>query len=197
MADAVPVARSPLAHLPEAAREMRDDLAVSLRERPLLGLLNLRLDAASEAAQRVKAALGFGLPGEPNRATGEGGRSALWLGPDEYLVVTEPGGEAALARSLAEALQDRGAVTDVSDGRTAIEIAGSRARDVLATGCSLDLHPRVFRAGQCAQSGLAKARIILHQIDDRPGYRVFVERSHAEYLWLWLMDAAAEYRAAT
>ena len=106
----------------------------------------------------------------------------------------QPGREAALVEALRQSLQGhRAAVTDVSDGRTIIEIAGRHARDVLAKGCGLDLHDRVFAPGQCAQSGLAKARILLRQLDLAPSYQIFVQRSHAEYLWLWLKDAAREY----
>ncbi len=57
--------------------------------------------------------------------------------------------------------------------------------------------PRVFAPGHCAQSGLAKARILLRQIDATPRFEVFVERSHAEYLWLWLKDAAQEFEVAS
>jgi sarcosine oxidase subunit gamma len=196
MADVRPLARSPLSHLRDHALE-RQGGPVLLRELPLLGLLDLRLGAAETTARSaVEAALGFALPGEPNRATERDGLVALWLGPDEFLIVTPPGREEILGASLAAALAPYPAyVTDVSDGRTVIELGGHRARDVLAKGCSLDLHPRVFAPGQCAQSGLAKARIILRQIDDSPRYQLFVERSLAEYLFLWLIDAAGEYDA--
>jgi sarcosine oxidase subunit gamma len=63
-------------------------------------------------------------------------------------------------------------------------------------GCSLDLHPREFGPGRCAQSTLAKAQIILHQLDDGPTYDLYVARSFAEYLWAWLEDASLEYGMA-
>src|SRR3546814_8163491 len=90
-------------------------------------------------------------------------------------------------------------VLDLSDARTVIRLAGFGAPDVLARGCSLDLHPRSFAPGAVAQSTIAKAGVILHQVDgpEREGgpvYDIYVARSFAEYLWLWLADAAAEYR---
>jgi sarcosine oxidase subunit gamma len=195
MADTLPAARSPLSHFPDAAAPAPTTASVSLRETPLRGLVNLRLDPSNATARAAaEAALGLALPAQPNHATDGTGRSALWLGPDEYLVVTEAGGEAGLAETLRQALHGHhAAVTDVSDGRTTIEIAGRHARDVLAKGCGLDLHPRVFGPGRCAQTGLAKARIILRQTGPAPVFEIFVERSHAEYLWLWLKDAAREF----
>jgi sarcosine oxidase subunit gamma len=198
MADLASAARSPLGDFPEAKSAPSASASVSLREIPFRGLVNLRLDPADGVVRgAAEAALGFALPLEPNRVAEGVGRTALWLGPDEFLIVTEPGAEVALVAALRQGLNGhRAAVTDVSDGRTIIEIAGRHARNLLAKGCGLDLHPRVFAPGHCAQSGLAKARVLLRQTDASPRYEIFVERSHAEYLWLWLKDAAREFGVA-
>ncbi len=84
----------------------------------------------------------------------------------------------------------------MSDGRAVIGLSGPHASDVLMKGCSLDVHPRKFAPGDCAQSMLAKALVILHQTDAAPAYDIYVERSFADYLWSWLEDAAAEYGLA-
>ena len=75
-------------------------------------------------------------------------------------------------------------------------MAGAYARDVLAKGCPLDLHPREFKPGDCAQSHYAKASVLLYQADDAPTYHLTVARSFAEYLWLRLEDAGLEYGCA-
>ncbi len=85
------------------------------------------------------------------------------------------------------------AVTDVSGNLARLRLSGDHARDVLAKGCSLDLHPRQFQPGQCAQTLILRCGIILHQIDERPSYDLLPRRSFAEYLWMWLSDAMAEY----
>jgi sarcosine oxidase gamma subunit len=36
-------------------------------------------------------------------------------------------------------------------------------------------------------------RVALRQTDERPGYRLLVERSVALYLWDWLVDAMTEF----
>jgi hypothetical protein len=44
------------------------------------------------------------------------------------------------------------AVTEVSGGQTVILLRGDSVRDMLAKGCPLDLHARVFGIDRCAQS---------------------------------------------
>lgn len=67
------------------------------------------------------------------------------------------------------------------------------AREALAKVCSLDLHPRRFGPGRCAQTLLARCGAILHQLDDAPSYDLLPRRSYAEYLWMLLTDAIAEF----
>ena len=62
-----------------------------------------------------------------------------------------------------------------------------------AKGCPLDLQPDVFRPGDCAQTHLAKANVLLQALDDAPTFHLTVTRSFAKYLWLWLDDAGQEF----
>ena len=87
-------------------------------------------------------------------------------------------------------------VTDVTGGQTVITLRGPSARDVLAKGCPLDLHPLVFQPGDCAQTLLGKANVIIRCVDDSPSYELIVRRSFADYAALWLHDAALEYGCA-
>ncbi len=142
---------------------------------------------------KVKNAVGVVLPSAHNTTASGNNLTALWLGPDEWLIV----GPADTEQALTDALQGAAsAIIDVSEGRTVIRLAGPMARDVLAMGCPLDLHPTVFSAGQCAQSHIARTTIILHQVDDGPTYDIYVERSQADYLWTWLEQAGAPYGVA-
>jgi len=192
--------QSPLAHMRLAARAtvQPGDAGLWLRERRFRGQINLRGPAAESAFMRaVEGALGFAPPRLPNTVVAGDQLEALWLGPDEWLIVTPPDGAAGVIGRLKAALADRAcAVTDVGEARTVICLAGPHARDVLAKGCSLDLHPRVFGPGRCAQTILAKASVILQQVDETPAYEVYVARSFAEYLWSWVEDAGLEYGVA-
>ncbi len=67
---------------------------------------------------------------------------------------------------------------------------------MLEKGCGLDLHPRAFTAGCCAQTVFARLPVIIDQISEAPLYRLFVQRSAARWLVDWLIDAAEEFRLA-
>jgi len=164
-------------------------------ERPFLGHINLRGDAGDPRfIASVASVIGTVVPISPNTVSRGHDQVVYWLGPDEWLIVTTDEREAAIARDLRDALANCfAAVTEVSGGQTVISLSGDAVRDMLAKGCPLDLHARVFGIDRCAQSHLAKAPILIRQIDAAPSFEIVVRRSFADYLWLWLEDAAAEY----
>ena len=182
-----PERHSPLEALAPALADASGE-AVTLREVPFLAQVNLRADAA--------AARTLGLPLDPNTTTttpssrAAGDRTIVWLGPDEWLVVGPDGDAAAIERDLAAAGDGWVSTVDLSANRTAIDVAGPAVRDLLAAGCSLDLHPRAFGPGRCAQTMLARAQVILEARRD-DCFRVHVRGSFAVYLANWLIDAAA------
>lgn len=114
-------------------------------------------------------------PMAPNTVLGD----AIWLGPDEWLVL---GGRE-------EEYAGRPAAVDVSANRVCLELSGDGAADVLARGCALDLHASVFPPGRCAQTLVARAQVILWRTDD--AFRLLVRPSFADYLRAWLRDAGA------
>ena len=184
-------------HLDARAVDDIGDAGVTLGERRFLGKIDLRGEPTKKFRDAVAGVLGVAPPTAPNTAAGDGAPTVLWLGPDEWLVVTPPGAEAETARALRAALAGHHvAVTDVGEGRTVIALAGRHARDVLAKGCPIDVHPRVFRAGHCAQSIYGKANVVVHQTSAAPAFDIYVERSFADYLWACLEDAAEEYGLA-
>lgn len=152
-------------------------------------------DAAFVAA--VKSVTGVDLPVKPNTTAQSGAFRVLWLGPAEWWVVTTGGTEEKLVADLRQAFAGQhAAVVDVSESRTVITISGPSARDVLARGCSLDLHPRVFGPGQCAQTGLTKANILLDQTDATPSFDIYVLKSFGDYLWQWFWLVGRDYKFA-
>ncbi len=173
------------------------DAGLTLSERPFLAHLNLRGDPSDRVfLDAAEQALDAGLPLEPNTVAGGRDLDILWLGPDEWLVVA-PQERTSVEADLRNALDgQRHALTDVSGGQTVVRLSGSQARDVLAKSCTLDLHPRVFGPGRCAQTLIAKANVTIWQTDDAPSYDLIVRRSFADYLALWLADASREYGLA-
>ncbi len=165
-----------------------------LTERPFMTLITLRGEgAAFETA--VQHVLGIALPKQSGGRTTASERAVLWMGPDEWLIQSTQDMATDLELALRGALGSQHcAVVDVSSGYTVIDIAGTRVREVLASGCPLDLHPRVFSNGQCAQTHFFKAGVTLcRNGDDR--FQVIVRRSFSEYCALMLLDAAEPYLA--
>lgn len=179
---ALALARSPL-----AAVELPD----GLREVPFLAQVDVRVDPADRAAlDRIADVLGFSLPLQATTAAASGARRALWLGPDEWLIVAQPGAGPRLEETLRSALGDAlGAAVDVSANRTTLELSGPRARPALESGCPIDLHPRSFGPGRVVQTLLGRANVILGQLTDEPRYQILVRPSFAAYLAAWLTDA--------
>lgn len=140
--------------------------------------------------EAAAAVLGVAPPEQPLTAARGPSADILWLGPDEWLVLPDTGEDIALAAAgLAAAA--------VGDGLPDLELSGPYAREVLAGGTALDLHPRAFTAGRVARTRLARIGVVLHQTADHPVsgpvYRLHVERPWAGYLWSWLADAALDY----
>ncbi|MFF9040407.1 sarcosine oxidase subunit gamma [Streptomyces sp. NPDC014892] len=183
---------SPLAHLEERMRaaSVTGARGVTLTEWPFLTMVNLRVDPVSDAAGRIEKALGAALPGRCGETTTSGPHTVLWLGPDEWLVVSHTDGTAVLRQALGNA---PGSVVDVSANRTTLELSGPAARQVLEKGCPLDLHPRSFTPGQAVYTTVGPIAVVLWQVDDSPTYRLLPRSSFADYLARWLIDAMSEY----
>jgi sarcosine oxidase subunit gamma len=175
---------------------------LQLAELPYLSMVNLRVDPNGPVAGRIAALLGVELPTRPNTVASSPVWSVLWLGPDEWLVVGADGAAPDLVGLLGGLLAgERGAAVDLSANRTTIELTGPCARDVLEQGCPVDLHPRVFGPGQCLQTMVARAQVVIWRPsgggDSGAGetFRLLVRGSFAGYLAAWLTDAAGEYWA--
>jgi sarcosine oxidase, subunit gamma len=162
-------ARSPLAD------RAADLVAIGADLVPFLAQVDLRVDPAHIGLAP------YPLPLEPNMAFDDGRRAALWLGPDEWLILGAPGAAEEIVAELEAAFAgvDR-SVVDVSANRVAIELTGPGRSDLLAHECPLDLDPRVWAAGMCAQTMLGRAQVILQERTDTTG--ILVRPSFADYV---------------
>lgn len=193
--ESVPIAPGVPENSPLEGRPGTGRGTVVMVEHPHLGKITLRGDARDKAfLEGVAGVVGAAPPAEPNTVAAADGNAILWLGPDEWMVATGPGAQNAMESALADVLAGRHvSVVDTTDNHTTIRIHGARARDVLAKGCPLDLHPRAFGPGKCAQSVVAGVDVLIHQRDHAPTYDIHVRCSFARYLWDWLVDAAREF----
>lgn len=117
------------------------------------------------------------------------------MGPDEFLVVASPDLQVTIEEVLRDALGTaRGSVVDTSAQRTTVVLQGPLVRDVLAHGCSVDLHPSAAPVGTCVQTLLARTGVVL-QVTGEDRFTLLVRSSFAEYLAAWIADACTEYLA--
>lgn len=189
---ASPVRRSPLAH-----RGPIEGNGARIAERPFLGKFVLRADR-HEAVERLRVGLGLGLPFDACTSSTNGETAFLWMGPDEWMLVTPPGAAEARRREAADVLAGtHHQLVDVSDYYTVIQVAGARARELLMKLTTLDLHPRAFRPGMVAGSIFGRANATLWQMPEEeagePVFRLFIRWSMADYLWCLIADAGREW----
>ena len=60
-----------------------------------------------------------------------------------------------------------------------VRMSGPRVRDVLAKGVPLDLHPKVFKLGDVANTLVAYVGVQIDMLDDAPIYQLTAPRSTA------------------
>jgi sarcosine oxidase subunit gamma len=167
---------------------MADPFAEALVVRGARTVVSVRAIPSARAA--VAHALGLeALPANGKTAVAKLG-TCLWVRPDEWLIAAPSGTAEPIIAVLEAALgTDDGAAIDISASRVVLELSGSASRDVLASCCPLDLHPRSFRPGGCAQSLVAKAPVLLHLVTDAPTWELYVRPSLVSYVVAWLTDA--------
>jgi sarcosine oxidase, subunit gamma len=114
----------------------------------------------------------------------------LWLGPDEWLLISAEHRADETAAALRAALAELAhSLVDVSHRQVALEVSGPDARALLAAGCPLDLDSSTFPLGMCTRTLLGKAEIILWRIGAE-AFRLEVWRSFAPYVSAFLAEAA-------
>lgn len=168
-----------------------DGRPCSLAEIPYVDMLSLRGDSSDPRfSKAVLDTTGMFLPVQANTASIDPQRQLLWLGPDEWLLKLRDRQGDAVAAALQSALRGmHSAVVDVGHGSTTVMLQGPGSAELLARGCPLDLHPRVFSTGALAQTHIAKASATVLCLYAGIQYEITVRRSFADYLVRWLCEA--------
>ena len=179
----VPTLDGVLLDAPVLDRVMPVRLAITWA--PAMARMSLRGDAVALGAE-----LHVGLPARPGGVSVTGDRTALWLGPDEWLLL-------APLNSLDPRISiGAGAVVDISHRQVGLILEGDEAAVALATGCPLDLHPSVFAPGTCTRTVFGKAEVVLWRTGAQR-FHVEVARSFAAYIHARLVEAARELEACS
>lgn len=162
---------------------------VSVTPAPEAFRVSLRAPAASLSA--LSKALGVTLPQKPKTSVASGTRSALWLGPDEWLVIDTGNAHPMDALTGVKALHS---AADVSHRNTAILVQGRGAQATLNAGCPQDLSLGAFPVGAASRTVLGKTEIVLLRTGPQD-FRVECWRSFSDYAFTFLAEASRDAAA--
>jgi sarcosine oxidase subunit gamma len=163
------------------------DLRIDMPEPHGRGLVRLRvpLDQAAQAAAVAR------LPLEP-LTVDEGEPAVLWVGPDQWLIVSGSRPAEAVLDDLAARLEGiLYHASDASDALALLTVEGRGARGLLAMLSGIDYDPASFPPGRCARTRMAKVAVLVRALDTHR-FELFVDRSVAHYLEGWLRHAARD-----
>jgi sarcosine oxidase subunit gamma len=167
-------------------------LAASPILRPLPPACRFVLRGGSQVLAAASTALGLTPSEAPCRASHSADRAALWLGPDERLLIGSADASAEIAERLQHALAGSAhSLVEVSHALTAFEVEGPRAATTLNAGCPLDLDPATFAPNMCTRTVFAKAQIVLWRTGQET-FHLETARSFATYVTKLLALAASE-----
>lgn len=155
-----------------------------------LGMVTLRGDLAAVAGA-VREVAGVDVPGVNWVAMAEG-RGAVWMSPDELLVVVPYGAAGETVARLDAALAGvHHLAVDVSEARAVFVLEGAGAREVLGKLTPADLTPGVFGPGQVRRTRLGQvAAAFWCEAEDR--WTVVCFRSVGDYVQKLLAQSAAD-----
>jgi sarcosine oxidase subunit alpha len=155
----------------------------------------LSVQAGSAAATGIGLALGVLLPTVPCRSVIARDRAALWLGPDEWLIVAPETAADLAATAIKAAGGHPASIVDVSHRSSTLELTGPRAAWCLNAFCALDLGVHSFPVGMCSRTLLGQAEIVLWRIAPEV-FHLEVARSMVSYVWECLEEARLEFADA-
>lgn len=162
---------------------------VRLAALPPAERMALRAPAASLSA--LSKALGLTLPNKPKTSAASGARTALWLGPDEWLVIDEGGKDPLADCAGVKALHS---AVGISHRNVGISVSGPGAAATVNAGCPQDLSLKAFPVGACSRTILGKVEIVLLRTAEDT-FRVECWRSFSDYVWTFLTEAAGDAAA--
>lgn len=181
-----PERASALAH----REALSGDDGLVMQEAAHLGKLILRLDDHTAGNTVVEGMKEIALPTVPcaSATSPTGSLSALWLGPDEWMLVCDMGAEVSLENKLKVGLNGQHfQICNVTDYYVCIDITGHQTREILMNMTTLDMHKRSFVPGQVKGTILGHANAFIWQLHTDTGaaetFRLIVRSSMADYVW--------------
>jgi sarcosine oxidase subunit gamma len=145
--------------------------------------------ATSNAIERI---LGMRLP-DSGQSSINAGTTAIWIAPETWLLMRDASGGGSFIQDLVKACGSSASVVDQTCGKSILRLSGSNAREVLAKGCRIDLHPSAFAPGNTSVTPIAHIQAVLMQIDAIPTFDLIVPSTLAQDFAEWLCLSAAQF----
>ncbi len=155
--------------------------------KPVTARTRISLRAGSDEIDAINKVLKLDLPTKPKTSTQSGKRIAMWLGPDEWLIIDDP--QSGLDKIPEDLTGILCSAVDISHRNTAISVTGTKASLAINAGCPQDISPQAFPVNACARTILGKSEIILWRTAN-DSFHVECWRSFSQYVWKFLVDAA-------
>lgn len=165
---------------------------VQVEALPPQGMLTLRGDLAEETLRTaVRDCVGVEVP-LVRRADFSGSRGALWMSPDELMLVVPQAEAANGAARMAEALAGIHALAvDVSDARATFMLSGAGLREVIAKLAPVDMSVDGFGPGDFRRTRFGQLAAAFWMVSETE-IRIVCFRSVAHYMYEMLCHAADE-----
>ncbi|MEL6794953.1 MAG: sarcosine oxidase subunit gamma family protein [Pseudomonadota bacterium] len=164
----------------------------TIRDLGPTGMITIRGDLSAAAFKKaLKSATGLAVPALRKVATG-GGKSLVWMSPDELLIVCNYAESAAMVAAVSEAMGDaHHLAVDVSDARCVFAVSGEGARELIAKGAPVDMSPEAFGLGDIRRTRLGQVAAAFW-MDDAGDLTLVCFRSLGQYVFDWLKASAAD-----
>ncbi len=169
----------------------------SMKEKSPVPKINLRGNLENkDFVCSVGKILGMILPKEPCSISAKEKITCMWLGPNEWLLVsndmiTKDTNDYELEKVLFNDISKRnlGSVTNVSDQYTIFNLTGSNIFEILSKGCPFDFKSDSFVDNKVIQTVLHHVDVTIHR-KKKDDVDLYVRRSFSNHLWAWIKDSA-------
>ena len=169
---------------------------ISIREVSPIMKLNLR-GKKREFFTTVGKHLDMILPTEANTSSSSSKLTSIWLSPDEWMVISnelieKDTNKHELEENLYNSISktNLGAVVDVTDQFTMLELKGSKIYELFSSGSPFNFNEFKEKKGSTTQTLLSNIDVIIHNKGENL-VNLFVRRSFSEHLFSWINDSAS------
>ena len=169
----------------------------SMKEKAPVAKINLRGDLENkDFASKAGKILGMILPKEACSISTKEKITCMWLGPNEWLLVSndtvdKESNDYELEQLLFKDISktNLGAVTNVSDHYTIFNLTGSNIFEILSKGSPFDFNSENFGDNKVVQTILNHVDVTIHR-KTKENVDLYVRRSFSDHLWAWIKDSA-------